>query len=65
MPLALTYTVLHELPGITRLSGQALLELSNYVQSLVFIIVILNLAIQGFSLPKFSRWLSFSPAKPD
>ena len=61
VPFALAYTVLHELPMITGLSGEPLLLISSYAQTLVFVIVILNLSLQGFTLPHVCRWLGFKP----
>ena len=58
VPLALTYELIHELPSVTGLTGVELLTLGEYIQTLVFIIVIVNLCFQGFTLPRFSRWLS-------
>ena len=65
VPLALTYTVGVQLPAVTGFSGDVLESVQAYVQTLVFIVVILNLSIQGFSLPHFCRWLGFSPATPN
>ena len=65
VPLALTYTVGVELPEVTGLSGDSLETIKAYVQTLVFVVVILNLSIQGFTLPHFCRWLGFSAATPD
>ena len=65
VPLALTYTVGVELPEVTGLSGEPLEAIKTYVQTLVFLVVILNLSIQGFTLPHVCRWLGFSPVTPD
>ena len=57
VPLALAYTVIHairELPGI---SATARLNLSNEVEGLIFLVVLLNLSLQGLTLPLLSRRL--------
>lgn len=57
VPLALTYELVRELPSVTGLAGVELLNLQDYIQTLVFIVVIVNLCFQGFTLPRFCRWL--------
>ena len=61
VPLALTFSVIHELPEITGFAGASLQSLTDYVESLVFVIVIINLSLQGFTLPHVCRWLGFQP----
>ena len=58
VPLALTYELIHKLPAVTGLTGVELLTLQNYIQTLIFIVVIVNLLFQGFTLPRFCHWLS-------
>lgn len=57
VPLALSYTVIHtihELPGI---SAETTSKLSGEVEGLIFLVVLLNLSIQGLTLPVLSRRL--------
>lgn len=59
VPLALSYSVVKTLPSIAGIgAGQAAL-IGEEVQNLIFVIVVTNLCLQGFSLPKVCRWLGF------
>lgn len=57
VPLALTFTVIHaipELPGIDAVTTRAF---SSEVEGLIFLVVLLNLTLQGLTLPMLSRRL--------
>ena len=57
VPLALSYTVIHaipELPGIDAATARAF---SGEVEGLIFLVVLLNLTLQGLTLPVLSRRL--------
>ena len=57
VPLALCYTVIHttsELPGI---SPTMLTGINAEIEGFVFVVVLLNLALQGLTLPFVSRRL--------
>lgn len=65
VPLALVYIVLTELKSVTGLAGEELVVVQEYFQALVFMIVVLNLCIQGLTLPRYCQWLGFSPSSND
>ena len=65
VPLALSYTVIHtihELPGI---SAETTAKLSGEVEGLIFLVVLLNLSIQGLTLPVLSRRLGLRGDGPE
>ena len=61
VPLALSFNVATAIPTIKGLTPELSAQLAHNSQSIVFIVVILNLLIQGLSLPPVCRWLSGPP----
>ncbi|MEY3463124.1 MAG: hypothetical protein RLZZ468_902 [Cyanobacteriota bacterium] len=59
VPLALSYSVIHSLPQISGITAEQARLIGEEVQNLIFVIVVTNLCLQGFSLPKVCRWLGF------
>lgn len=59
VPLALSYTVIHSLPQISGITVEQASRIGEEVQNLIFVIVVSNLCLQGFSLPRVCRWLGF------
>ena len=62
VPLALSFNVAQAIPNLEGLDPAQASELAQSCQSIVFIVVILNLLLQGLSLPPVCRWLSAPPA---
>jgi cell volume regulation protein A len=62
VPLALSFDVATAIPSLEGLEPALTSELAQNCQSIIFIVVILNLMLQGLSLPPFCRWLSDQPA---
>jgi cell volume regulation protein A len=62
VPLALSFNVATAIPNLKGLDPALAAQLAHNCQSIVFIAVILNLLIQGLSLPPVCRWLSGPPA---
>jgi cell volume regulation protein A len=63
VPLALSYNVVDQIPRLRGIDPQLAAALSVNAQSIVFIVVILNLLLQGLTLPRLCRWLN-APAEP-
>ncbi len=63
VPLALSFNVATAIPELKGLAPELSAQLAQNCQSIVFIAVILNLLLQGLSLPPFCRWLS-GPQSP-
>ena len=63
VPLALSYNVVDQIPRLRGIDPQLADALAVNAQSIVFIVVILNLLLQGLSLPRLCRWLN-APAEP-
>jgi len=61
VPLALSFNVANAIPNLKGLDPALATELAHNSQSIVFIAVILNLLLQGLSLPPVCRWLSAPP----
>lgn len=57
VPIALGYTATQALPGLPGLEGAKLLAVQNLVEGLIFVVVFLNLSIQGLTLPWLCRRL--------
>ena len=62
VPLALSFNVATTIPGLRGLDPGLATPLAHNAQSIVFIVVMLNLLIQGLSLPPLCRWLNAPPA---
>ena len=63
VPLALSYNVVDQIPRLRGINPELASALALNAQSIVFIVVILNLLMQGLSLPRLCRWLN-APAEP-
>jgi len=63
VPLALSFSVVQEIPRLSGVPPELAESLAMNAQSIVFIVVILNLLVQGLSLPPLCRWLN-APAEP-
>jgi cell volume regulation protein A len=61
VPLALSFNVANAIPNLKGLDPALAAELAQNCQSIVFIAVILNLLLQGLSLPPVCRWLNAPP----
>ncbi|MEY3750923.1 MAG: hypothetical protein RLZZ186_1342, partial [Cyanobacteriota bacterium] len=61
VPLALSFNVATAIPNLKGLNPALAAQLAQNSQSIVFIAVILNLLVQGLSLPPVCRWLSAPP----
>jgi len=61
VPLALSFNVANAIPNLKGLDPALATELAQNCQSIVFIAVILNLLLQGLSLPPVCRWLNAPP----
>ena len=61
VPLALSFNVATAIPKLKGLDPALAAQLAQNSQSIVFIAVILNLLVQGLSLPPVCRWLSAPP----
>jgi cell volume regulation protein A len=61
VPLALSFNVATAIPGLSGLEPALAAQLAHNAQSVVFIAVLLNLLIQGLSLPPLCRWLNAPP----
>ena len=58
VPLALSFNVASTIPRLKGLAPDLVAQLAQNCQSIVFIAVILNLLLQGLSLPPVCRWLN-------
>ncbi len=58
VPLALSFNVATTIPNLRGLEPELATQLAQNCQSIVFIVVILNLLLQGLSLPHVCRWLN-------
>ena len=62
VPLALSFNVVSQIPLLRGIPAETAVPLAQNAQGIVFIVVILNLLLQGLSLPPLCRWLSDPPA---
>ena len=60
VPLALAYTAIHTLPLLPGLGEAAVDALESQLEGLVVVVVMVNLAVQGLSLPPLSRRLGLA-----
>ncbi len=58
VPLALSFSVVQQIPSLRGVPPELAQTLATNSQSIVFIVVILNLLLQGLSLPPLCRWLN-------
>jgi len=63
VPLALSFNVVLAMPQVRDLPAGSADLLAHNAQSIVFIVVILNLLLQGLSLPPLCRWIN-APGAP-
>jgi len=63
VPLALSYNLVDKIPSLRGVDPELGLTLAHNAQSVVFVVVILNLLLQGLSLPPLCRRLN-APAAP-
>jgi len=63
VPLALSFSVVQAIPQLRDLPAGSADLLAQNAQSIVFIVVILNLLLQGLTLPPLCRWLN-APSEP-
>ena len=63
VPLALSYNLMDQIPRLRGMTPELGPVLSHNAQSIVFVVVIMNLLLQGLSLPPLCRWLN-GPAEP-
>lgn len=64
VPLALSFSVVQQIPTLRGVTPELAEALATNAQSIVFIVVILNLLCQGLSLPPLCRWLN-APSEPE
>jgi cell volume regulation protein A len=64
VPLALSFNVTNTIPNLKGLDPDLAIQLAQNCQSIVFIAVILNLLLQGLTLPPICRWLN-GPPRPE
>lgn len=64
VPLALSFNVAMAIPSLRGLPAAAATDLARDAQSIVFIVVLINLLLQGLSLPRLCRWLN-APSTPE
>lgn len=57
VPLALAYNVIHTIQELPGLSHETIKAYSSEVEGLIFLVVLINLALQGFTLPLLSKRL--------
>lgn len=63
VPLALSYELVDQIPNLRGVDPELSAALAHNAQSIVFVVVILNLLLQGLSLPPLCRRLN-APAAP-
>ena len=63
VPLALSFSVVQQIPTLRGVTPELAQALTTNAQSIVFIVVILNLLLQGLTLPPLCRWLN-APSEP-
>jgi cell volume regulation protein A len=63
VPLALSFALVREIPQLRGVTPGLADVLAANAQSIIFIVVILNLLLQGLSLAPLCRWLN-APAEP-
>lgn len=57
VPIALGYSVTQALPSLPGLSPSEIPPLTNLIEALIFVVVFLNLSVQGLTLPWLCRQL--------
>ncbi len=64
VPLALSYNVVTAIPRIRGVDPASVEALASNAQSIVFVVVVLNLLLQGLTLPRLARALGLQPEPP-
>lgn len=64
VPLALSLVAMQGMKLVPGLDAAQLDLLQSNGKGIVFVVVVLNLLLQGFSLPHLSRWLGLRPDAP-
>ncbi|WP_255093199.1 cation:proton antiporter [Synechococcus sp. J7-Johnson] len=62
VPLALAHDLSLAIPRIRGIDQSIVAELSQNAQSIIFIVVVINLFVQGMSLPYLARFLGLVPS---
>ena len=58
VPLALSFNVVQVIPTLRGVPAELAATLAANAQSIVFVVVIVNLLVEGLSLPPLCRWLN-------
>ena len=61
VPLALSYNVVNEIPHLRGIDPAVVPSLTQNAQSIVFIVVVMNLLVQGLTLPRLCSRLQLQP----
>ena len=61
VPLALSYNLVNEIPHLRGIDPAAVPSLTQNAQSIVFIVVVMNLLVQGLTLPRLCSRLQLQP----
>lgn len=61
VPLALSYNVVSEIPHLRGIDPNTMQALAQNAQSIVFIVVVINLLVQGLTLPRLCNRLQLQP----
>ena len=62
VPLALANTAIHAIPSLPGLGEEQVAALEHQLQGLIFLVVVLNLCLQGLTLPSICRRLGLAEA---
>jgi len=60
VPLALSLAVVDAIPSLPGIDPGVMTSLQTNAAGIVFTVVMLNLLLQGLSLPHLSRWLGLA-----
>ena len=63
VPLALSYNVVSAIPGIRGVDPASAELLAQNAKSIIFVVVVLNLLVQGLTLPRLARALNLESAE--
>jgi cell volume regulation protein A len=64
VPLALSFTMMEAIPHLRGVNPATVTSLVANAEVIVFSVVVVNLLIQGLSLPMVCRWLTVTPQEP-
>ena len=65
VPLALSLAAMDAIPTLPGINPALVKTLQQNAEGIVFTVVMLNLLLQGLTLPHLSRWLRLQPDAPD